>query len=194
MTSGIDRLLKIVQKDHDTFIEQKKHEAHLKGQAKYNAMLEEAKERSLKTKEKNKETVNQIASANRSKSQKMIQRDIELVQNDFGLKVLNAAKEGLVNLDSKQVVNLLDSVLSKHTQSQKPKILCTHKDYEAIMQVYGNQYQVIEDTSIRSGFVLAFDNYDVDYNFENLIEYHKEALMRIAISELFDEDKALWTI
>lgn len=194
MNSGIDRLIESVQKDHDTLINNKKHEAHIKGQAKYKAMIEEAKERSLKTKEKNKETVNQITAANRSKSQKMIQRDIELVQNNHVIKVLDDAKEGLVNLDSKQVVKLLQSVLSKHSQGQKPKILCTQKDYKSIMEVYANQYQVMEDSSIRSGFVLTFDNYDVDYNFENLIEYHKESLMRIALGELFDEDKDLWTI
>lgn len=194
MTSGIDKLLQEIQQESDSKIESIKAQAHLDGQKKYDAMIQEVENRIVKTKEKYTDSLHQLELNERSRSKKAILRRIESVQNEAVESIIGLAKEALINRKSQEILDLLNTVLNSHVNDYKPKIMCTQKDYMTISNVLGNEYQVVIDPTMIAGFVLIFKDYDVDYNFDNILEYHKETLKRIALKSLFEEDKDLWTI
>lgn len=194
MTSGIERLLQDIQQESDSNIEKLKMQAHLEGKNKYDAMIHEVENRIVKTKEKYADVLHQVQANEKSKSKKIILRRIETVQNDAVESILSMAKEALINRKSEEILDLLKEVLANHVNKYKPKIMCTDRDYATISESLGNEYQVVVDETMKAGFVLIFDDYDVDYNFDNILEYHQETLKRIALKSLFEEDKDLWTI
>lgn len=194
MTSGIENLLNNIQRSHDEMIQNQLDQAHIIGQEKYDAMVREAKSRITKTKEKMDSSLLQLRDNEESKSKKQVIRQIEKEQNTYVENVLSEVKSRLLMTDSHEILELLIKVLNTHVDDNKPKILCTKQDFDTLAKALGHQYQVVIDEEIKAGFVLIFKDYDVDYNFDNILKYHSETLKRIALKSLFEEDKYLWNI
>lgn len=101
-------------------------------------------------------------------------------------EVFEQLQEELSALTFEEVESLIEEELAKH--SLKPRIEVSSKIFKPAKEKYGQQYQVIESTTIKSGFKLIYDKYDINYDMEERLVYQKESILRKIHHLLFNGD------
>lgn len=194
MKSGLDELMQSLQASTNHHIELSLNQTRKEAQQKYDEIMEDARARVEKVKERHIEALKTLQNSERNKSKKILQREIEIAQEKYIDKVIETVKERLNQTDSSQIIKLLERALSKHDPKEKPQIVCSSHYFEKVSEVYGNEYQVKEDQSLSSGFILVYENYDENYIMNNLIDFNQEHYRKLAMLSLFEEARESWII
>lgn len=194
MNQSFDKILDAIRSKTENTLEEAKAAAHEKGKAKYNKMLEEAQEKIAITRQTSLKNNTQLYEIERYKLKKQLYKKIDDFKQQCVDNVLMDSKASFDTLPSERVVALIKEFLSNFEKETNPRILCALKDFDCVKNEFGNNYQVISDQTINAGFILSFENFDVDMVFDHLFHYRKDYLEKIARETLFEGVDNSWNI
>lgn len=186
MHDGMDVLLETLQKQADETKARRLEAAHDEGAKKYQAMIAQATRRLEKNKGINHERIKQRYRNELSAIDKALHQDRDDARRVYVDKVLETAKRRLHQLNQEALDTILKQALTTHVNGLKPRIICSPRNHQGFVEAVGQYYQIVADESLQAGFILAFPDYDIDYRFDTIFEYRKEALRRIALQALFE--------
>lgn len=185
---GIESLVKSIKEDTQAALNIEIESAHREGEALYQEMMDEAKQRSERAKQNQEEEVRQTFNREVKQSNLQAQIDIDTYKHELVNRVLNDALNRLQNMKEEDFVNTLDLVLSRENGMQeKPRISVDSKFYPTVLKSHGTEYQVLEDETMTPGFVLKFEDFDVDCEFTRLFQYNHDDLVKMVLVNLFGD-------
>lgn len=185
---GIESLIKSIKEDTQAALNIEIESAHREGEALYQEMMDEAKQRSERAKQNQEEEVRQTFNREVKQSTLQAQIDIDTYKHELVNRVLNDALNRLQNMKEEDFVNTLDLVLSRENGMQeKPRISVDSKFYPTVLKSHGTEYQVLEDETMTPGFVLKFEDFDVDCEFTRLFQYNHDDLVKMVLVNLFGD-------
>lgn len=185
---GIESLIKSIKEDTQAALNIEIESAHREGEALYQEMMDEAKQRSERAKQNQEEEVRQTFNREVKQSTLQAQIDIDTYKHELVNRVLNDALNRLQNMDEKDFVSTLDLVLSRENgKHDKPRISVDSKFYPTVLKSHGTEYQVLEDENMTPGFVLKFKDFDVDCEFTRLFQYNHDELVKKVLVNLFGD-------
>lgn len=185
---GIESLVKSIKEDTQAALNIEIESAHREGEALYQEMMDEAKQRSERAKQNQEEEVRQTFNREVKQSNLQAQIDIDTYKHELVNRVLNDALNRLQNMKEEDFINTLDLVLSRENGMQeKPRISVDSKFYPTVLKSHGTEYQVLEDETMTPGFVLKFEDFDVDCEFTRLFQYNHDDLVKMVLVSLFGD-------
>lgn len=170
------------EKDYDRIVNQ----AHTEGEALYNDMIKKAKLKIEKQKERNEINLKHMYQQQVRIIENEIQKDLVLLKNDYVQQFLNASINDLENMSDEALFALIDRVLNDEKDHHRPRIYIDSAHYASVLAKYGASYQVVEKSDLTTGFILSYEQFDIDFEFKNLLLYHEEVLHKIAQIKLFE--------
>lgn len=184
---GIESIISSLQHDAQTEFNAQIETAHQKGEERYHEMIAETNKRLVNIERSQKEEVKHLYRRNVRHYTNEAQKEIDDLKNTYVNEVLNEALLRLQNMDDEKFISLLESVLQRENGGQKPRIFVEKARYASVLSALGSEYQVIEDNTMTSGFLLNFEDYDIDYEFSHLFQYNKESFTKLTLLHLFED-------
>lgn len=162
----IDEVMEEVDAYKETLIEESKQKLNLREKRALEKLQELKKQK--------------IAHAQYEEKNKTSQHKEQLIHS-----LLEECEAYFNHLSDEEYCFLIERCLQKHETKENPRLLVKQPHYEAVVNRFGQQYQVIAADKIRSGFVLSFSAYDVNFEIDQIFRYYREALTKHALDGLF---------
>lgn len=89
------------------------------------------------------------------------------------------------HLDNYEYQEFLATTLSNYVSDERPRIYSCPRFLETTKERFGEAYQVIEDKSLKDGFILSFDTYNVNFEIDEIFAFHHQDLMNTVLHNLF---------
>lgn len=184
---SIERILETINGYGNEYCQQVESEAQKEGERLYQVLIAEAKE---KIQQKSNRYLDEVAHYQKreiSRKSFQLQQQISEVKLKLVQELLDACLDTYLNLSPQAFIEIVDKALKKNNQDTRPRIHVDPQHYQIVLDAFGKEYQIIEDSHISHGFVLNYDSYDMNYEFVKIFEYRSQQFIRKAMDYLFEE-------
>lgn len=184
---GIDSIVESIKKDTQAAYNLEIEKANQKGEALYQEMMDEAKQRLIRIEKNQDEEVRHVYRREVKRFQLDAQKEIDKYKHELVDRVANESLQRLQNMKDEDFIATLNRVLERENGNEKPRICVDPKYYETVLASHGTEYQVLKIDEMSPGFLLRFKDYDVDCEFSYLFKYKRDTIVKLALIHLFGE-------
>lgn len=115
------------------------------------------------------------------------QQKVSLFKQELIIKALEQVKEECENLSDVEYLRLLEHQLQIHRGL--PVILVPNRYAEAVHKKWDAHYEIKTCDALRSGFILSYDEYDLNHDFSQLFQFKKQELLKRMMQMLFEDER-----
>ncbi|WP_159639723.1 hypothetical protein [Erysipelothrix anatis] len=171
--TGFELILASIQKSADASFQETVEQAHKAGQKLYDQMIQEGNERQSIRLKKIEVEAKQLEKRTFRNIEKHEHERVENLKHELVSRIYDDVIATFEALSPEQTMLLMNNALSKD-ETKKPRILICEAHYQVCLETFGQGYQVVCDSSIQNGFVLNYDNYDVNVEYKQYFEMNRE--------------------
>lgn len=186
MSQGFENLLNSIRQQGDDYCTKVLDQAENAGQLLKEKLIQEAKVRLENREVRYRNEAKFLGEQEFTKYQMNMKQEINSLKLSLIDKLLEECKNYYKTLSKENFLKLIKQALDDNNGSH-PRIEVESKYYDFIREQLGQDYQIVENQDMDSGFVLNYAQYDVNYEIDKLFLYHNQELTKIAMKLLFGD-------
>lgn len=181
MKALLDHFESESSKQFDELLDTYKSEA----QAQKEQWIQEGKKRIERERYRYQKSIDQRYQQDLSKTRLSEKSKTNSLKQELIHEVIDDCIKHYKHLDNEEYQDFLATTLSNYVSDERPRIYSCPRFLEITKEKFGEAYQVIEDTSLKDGFILSFDTYNVNFEIDEIFAFHHQDLMNTVLHNLF---------
>jgi len=184
--SNLDNLTQKILEDAKNKASEIVEEAEKKNRSHINHRVKEANERREKIIEKAAAEAQMLKSRVISSAELKVREEKLSAKQEVMDKVFQMEKDKLSDLDQKEYLDYVKSSLEKIRTDGKPTLLIPKGKMDQLKEL-SKEMELVEDESVRSGYILKDGEVVYNYTFDALVDEIREDLEGEIAQKLFEE-------